>query len=255
MRLFCFVIAFIFGYAASAEAESVLHKMKTEIGVFDACEQTFEYAFFNAKDYDIKTTLKTTGTFGILYPFKATYHAVGTYDKVKFYPQDYFYETNSFKHRTKEIVYEKGVPVYRISTKNGAKRRDEIEIQKKYETSNDLLSVMGELTLAVVGGKKCDFEQFSFNGKRYTKVTSEYLGKEKLVTPYFKGRAMKCKLNLEVLEDADAGFLLNKNEPVYFWVLKEEKSGLPFVAKVFVKSTPLGELESLTTEIEVKNAE
>jgi hypothetical protein len=80
------------------------------------------------------------------------------------------------------------------------------------------------------------------------------LGKEKLVTPYFKGRAMKCKMNLEILEGTDAGFLLNENEPVYYWILNDEKTGFPFVAKVFIKSTPLGKLESLTTEIEVKNA-
>lgn len=255
MRLSFMIFALFFGFVQIAESKGVLHKMKTEIGVFDACEQTFEYAFLNSKDYDVKTTLKTTGTFGALYPFKATYHSVGTYDKSRFYPQDYFYETRSFKHRTKEIVYKNGVPIYRISTKNGAKRQDDIEVDEKYDTSNDLLSVMGELARALVEGKKCDFKQFSFNGKRYTKVTSEYLGKEKLITPYFKGRAMKCRLNLEILDDAEAGFLLGKNEPVDFWVLKDEKSGLPFVAKVFVKSTPLGELESLTTEIEVKNAE
>lgn len=255
MRLFFIITVLLFGFINNAEAKGILHKMKTEIGVFNACEQTFEYAFFNNKDYDIKTTLNTTGTFGVLYPFKATYHSVGTYDKSRFYPQDYFYETRSFKHRTKEIVYKNGVPIYRISTKNGVKRQDTIKIEEKYETSNDLLSVMGELARNIVEGKKCDFEQFSFNGKRYTKVTSEYLGKEKLITPYFKGRALKCRLNLEVLDDAEAGFLLNKKEPVDFWVLKDEKSGLPFVAKVFVKSTPLGELESLTTEIEVKNAE
>ena len=248
-----FVIAFVFCMINNAEAKSVLHKMKTEIGVFDACEQTFEYAFFDNKDYDVKTTLKTTGTFGTLYPFKATYHAVGKYDKERFYPQDYFYETDSFNHRTKEIVYENGTPVYRISTKNGVKRQDKVEVDEKYKTSNDLLSTFAELTDLVLNGKKCDFSQNSFNGKKYTKLTSEYLGREKLVTPYFKGRAMKCKLKLEVLDDAEAGFLVKSNEPVYMWVLNDEKKGLPFVAKVFIKSTPLGELEALTTEIEVKD--
>lgn len=254
MRVIGLLVAFVFGFVQNAGAVSILHKMKTEIGVFDACEQTFEYAFFDDKDYDIKTTLKTTGTFGVVYPFKATYHAVGTYDKTRFYPQDYFYETKSFNHRTKEIVYENGKPIYRISTKNDVKRKDEIEVSPEYKTSNDLLSTFGEFALKVVKGGKCDFSAHSFNGKRYTKVTGEYLGREKLQTPYFKGRAMKCKMNLEILDDADAGFFLNKNEPIYFWILEDEKSGLPFVAKVFVKSTPMGELESVTTEIEVKNA-
>ncbi len=255
MRVLLLLTAFIFGFIHNAGAVSVLHQMKTEIGIFDACEQTFEYSFFNNKDYDVKTTLKTTGTFGTVYPFKATYHAVGTYDKKRFYPQDYFYETKSFNHRTKEIVYENGIPVYRISSKNDVKRKDEIEVDAKYETSNDLLSTFGEFARQIVEGKKCDFNAYSFNGKRYTKVTGEYVGKEKLKTPYFKGRAMKCKMNLEVLDDADAGFFLKKDEPIYFWILEDEKTNLPFVAKIFVKSTPMGELESLTTKIEVKNAQ
>lgn len=254
MRLIFFLTFFFFGIVQNAEAVSVYHKIKTEIGVFNACEETFEYTFFNNKDYNIKTTLKTTGTFGTLYPFKATYHAVGTYDKTRFYPQDYFYETDSFNHRTKEIVYEKGIPTYRISNKNGTKRKDKIETDAKYQTSNDLLSTFGELALSVINGNKCDFEQYAFNGKKYSKLISEYQGKEKLITPYFKGRAMKCKMSLKILEDTDAGFLLNEDEPVYFWILNDKETGFPFVAKIFIKSTPLGELEALTTEIEVKNA-
>lgn len=255
MRFVFLIATLVFCFAKNAEAVSVLHNIKTQIGIFDACEETFEYSFFNDKDYNVKTTLKTSGTFGTLYPFKATYHAVGTYDKKRFYPQDYFYETDSFNHRTKEIVYDKGMPIYRISTKNGVKREAKIEPDLQYQTSNDLLSTFAELALLVKDGKKCDFEQYSFNGKKYTKLTSEYLGKEKLVTPYFKGRAMKCKIRLKILEDTDAGFLLNRDEPAYVWILNDEKTGLPFVAKIFIKSTPLGELEALTTKVEVKNAE
>ena len=42
---------------------------------------------------------------------------------------------------------------------------------------------------------------------------------------------------------------------IYFWILTDKKTDLPFVAKIFIKSTPLGKLEALTTKIEVKNAE
>ena len=90
-------------------------------------------------------------------------------------------------------------------------RKDEITPDSKYETSNDLLSVFAELARQVADGKKCDFEQYAFNGKRYAKVTGKYLGKEKLVTPYFKGRAAKCKMSLKILEDTDAGFFLDEN--------------------------------------------
>lgn len=236
-----------------AFALEVTHKMSTSIGVFDACEQSLIYRFYGDKDYDIKTTLHTTGVFGTLYSFRAMYHAVGTYQKQNFKPQDYFYEAHSaFHDRTKEIVYNDGVPQYRISTKDKSKRKDKIVVDEKYDSAIDLLSTFALLTEQVIRQNNCDMERYSFNGKKYTLSTVKSRGKEKIKTPYFAGKALKCEYHLEVLDDADAGFLLTKDVPIYFWVLRDEKSDAPFVAKIVVESTPFGKLESLTTEIEVK---
>ena len=129
----------LFMWSTKTQALEVKHYMQTTIGLFDACEETFSYAFYKDKDYDIKTSVSTSGTFGALYPFTATYHSVGTYDKSGFKPQDYYYETQTrFTHRSKEIVYDKGVPQYRISVKNEHKRKDEIVTNPKYSFSGDL---------------------------------------------------------------------------------------------------------------------
>ena len=237
----------------SAQALQVTQKMKTRIGFFDACEQSLTYSFYRDKDYDIKTTVKTTGTFGALYPFTATYHAVGTYNQSNFKPQDYFYETQSrFSHRTKEITYKDGIPQLRISVKDGKKAVMAITVDPKYDRSIDLLSVFGVLIEQVVRTGKCDFESHSFNGKKYSLSKVKKIKSERIKTEFFAGRADKCQYSLEVLDDADAGFLIRNGSPIYLWILKDKETKAPFVAKVEVEKTPFGKLQSITTDIEVK---
>lgn len=234
-------------------ALEVKHTIKTKIGFWDACEETLTYAFYGDRDYDVKTSILTSGTFGVLYPFSASYHTVGTYSKFDFKPQDYYYETQSrFRYRTKEIVYQDGVPQYRISTKNEKKRKDKIETDSKYPASVDLLSVFAGLAQRIRMKGDCDWEQYSFNGKKYAKSTVKTVKKEKIKTDYFSGKALKCRYKQEILEDTDAGFLLNPEEPIYFWVLKDEKTKVWFIAKVLIENTPFGKLEAITTKIEVK---
>lgn len=250
-RLLTFLSIFFYGISGAGALE-VKHKIKTSVGFFDASEETFSYAFYKDKDYDVKTTLKTTGTFGALYPFKATYHAVGTYDGFDFKPQDYYYETDSrFTHRTKEIVYENGVPQRRVSVKGTKKRTDTITIDPQYDFSVDLLSLVGMFMQRVIRKGDCDFEAYSFNGKKYTKSVIKTIKKEKIKTDYFSGKALKCQYSMELAEDTDAGFLLNGEEPIYFWILRDDKTKAYFVAKVLVETTPFGKLEAITTEIEV----
>ena len=253
MRLIIIFIAMLGFMIDTAQALQVKQHMQTTIGLFDACEQILEYSFFNNKDYDVKTAVKTTGTFGVIYPFTANYHAVGTYNQDIFKPQSYFYEAQSrFTHRTKEIIYQDGVPVQRISVKNEKKRYDDIIIDSKYAQSIDLLSMFGKLTEQIVRTGKCDFDDYSFNGKKYTKSTLKQIKKEKIKTKYFEGKAIKCQYFLEVLDDADAGFMLNKDEPIYLWIMRDKQTDAPFVAKVEIASTPFGKLKSVTTKLEVK---
>lgn len=253
MRLFLFFITIFFINISSVRAIEVKHNIETSIGFFDACKETFSYNFYKDKNYIVKTSIETTGTFGALYPFKASYNSVGTFDGLNFKPQDYFYETSSrFKNRTKEIFYKDGIPQYRVSTKNDKKRTDKIIVDKNYTSSIDLLSVFGVLAKKINDTGKCDLEHYSFNGKRYSKSVIKYEGKERIDTGYYKGRAVKCRYDLHLSEDADAGFLLSKDVPVYFWVLKDKDTDAYFLAKIEVESTPFGKLKAITTNVEIK---
>lgn len=253
MKRFYVFFAMIFLLGKPAFALRVKQDMQTTIGVFDACEQSLTYGFYNERDFDIKTTLKTTGTFGVLYPFEGMYHSVGTYKDGHFLPQDYFQEMQSrFHHRTKELVYEKGVPVKRISVKDKYKKIAPVTLKDDYGPAVDLLSTFAILTEQLLRTGKCDFEKYSFNGKNYSLSKIKDLGKERIKTPYFSGRARKCEYHLELLKDAEAGFLLNKDVPLYFWVLNDKKTGAPFIAKAFIENTPFGKLNAVTTNLEVK---
>ena len=112
--------------------------------------------------------------------------------------------------------------------------------------------MFGELAQKIIKKGNCDLEQYSFNGKKYAKSMVKTLKKEKIKTDYFAGKALKCQYKQEILEDTDAGFLLNQDEPIYFWVLKDEKTKAWFVAKILIENTPFGKLQAVTTNIEVK---
>lgn len=248
------IYIFIFSLVTfPAAALEVFHRLNTTLGIFAASTETFSYKFYNNRDYDVKTTVETTGTFGVVYPFNASYHAVGIFDKQSFRPQSYFQTAQSrFHKRSKEIVYQNGIPQYRISQKDKKRRQDTVEINTQYPSSNDLLSTFAELSWQVVQKDNCDFERYSFNGKRYSRSSVKTLNKEKIKTPYFSGKALKCEYKLEILDDAEAGFMLNSDTPVHFWILKDKSTGAPFIARILVESTPFGQMETLTTEIEVK---
>lgn len=244
---------FLLLIATPAQAVEVKHYVKTSIGVFDACEETLSYNFRQDNSYDVQTTLTTTGTFGTLYPLKAQYHAYGIIARDKFLPQKYARQTTTrFNERSKDVIYENGIPLYRVSIKNGYKRKDDIVPDEKYTCSNDLLTTMAEMARYINKNGNCDFEQYSFNGKKYSLSKVKTVGYENLKTPYFSGRALKCKYALEVLDDAEAGFMMNKDEPIYFWLLQDEQTHAYFLARALIEDTPFGQLEALTTKIEVE---
>lgn len=249
----CLIFLLLLCYAENAAALQLKQHIKTSVGIFDALEQTLTYSFYRDKDYDIKTSMNSVGTFGAIYPFKATYHSVGTYNKGKFQPQDYFYETESrFHKRSKEIVYKNGIPQYRISKKDKRTRKDDITIDENRESSNDILTAFAAIVEQILRKGNCNIEQYSFNGKNYSLIRTKSLGKEKIKTDYFSGRALKCEFYMQNLKKTDAGMIIKDDTPLYFWILYDKDTEAPFLAKAVVESTPLGKLEAITTKIEVK---
>ncbi len=247
------LLLFFWLLSAAASALEIKHDIDISIGVFNACHATFTYAVDKAQKYRAESTLNTIGAFDTLYPLKAKYNAHGTYLRNIFKPELYHSQTKTrFNSRSKDVFYENGIPLYRVSIKNDYKRQDAIVPDAKYPSSNDLLTTAAEIAWHLNQTGNCDFEQYSFNGKRYSLSKLTTVGYENLTTPHFSGRALKCRYELEVLDDAEAGFLLDKDEPIYFWLLQDTATHAYFFARALVENTPFGQLEALTTKIEVK---
>lgn len=236
-----------------AYALEVTQNMQTSIGIFDACEQSLTYRFIG-NQYDMKTKLTTTGTFGKIYPFTGAYHAYGSFSQNKFKPADYGYEVQSRSHhRTKQLTYKDGVPQTRIKVRDGRYLEEPALVElDRLDDSIDLLSLFGVLIKQVIQTDNCDMRRYSFNGKKYSLSEMKTVGHEEIQTPYFSGNALKCQYMLEIQKDASAGFFLNQQVPIYLWVLRDEKADAPFIAKIEAEKTPFGKLESYTTSIEVK---
>jgi hypothetical protein len=249
------ILIFLFAFLLTVRAEAleVTQNMQTTIGIFDACEQALTYKFDGNK-YDMQTRLTTTGAFGKIYPFTGKYHAYGTYHKDKFKPEDYGYEVQSRSHhRTKRLTYKDGVPQTRIKSRDGRILEEPALVElDRLDDSIDLLSLFGVLSEQVVRNDTCDLHRYSFNGKKYSLSDMKTVGHEDIQTPYFAGNALKCEYMLEIQKGASAGFLLNQKMPIYLWILRDETTNAPFIAKVEAEKTPFGKLESYTTSVEVK---
>ena len=99
-----------------------------------------------------------------------------------------------------------------------------------------------------------------FDGKRRFDVIFRDEGQERLdageYSP-FKGTAHKCSLYIDKLgsEAEDLLWEVSSDRPIYFWILEDETSKAPFIAKIEIESTPLGKLQVYTKNIPVEDNE
>ena len=59
--------------------------------------------------------------------------------------------------------------------------------------------------------------------------------------------------SLDKEDDGDLLWNTTADRPIYFWVLQDGESKLPFLAKIEITSTPLGRLKAYTTEVIIKD--
>ena len=97
-----------------------------------------------------------------------------------------------------------------------------------------------------------------FDGKRRFDVIFKDEGQDTLskneYSP-FSGNATKCSMYIDKLnsKDDDLMWELTSKHPVYFWIMEDKESKMPFIAHVLVEDTPLGRLDVYTKNITVKD--
>lgn len=256
-KLLFFAFALIF--FKQAAAAGIKHDFIVHIGPFDASRTSFEYNH-TPKDYLAKSEVKTNGFFDVLYPFKAEYFTSGKILKDNsLQTQIYKYASKTrTNRRTKEMVYnEKGIPVYRISSKNDKSKKVDIHQDPKNEGTTDLQTVFAEMARQYNQLRFCDSRMEVFDGKRRFDVIFKDEGDEEISANEFSpyaGKAHKCSMYIDKLgaDGDDMLWKITSDRPIYFWILEDEKSKLPFIARVNIESTPLGHLEVFTQNITVK---
>lgn len=240
-------------------AAGIKHDLIVHIGPFDASRTSFEYNH-SPKNYLAKSEVLTFGVFDFLYPFKAEYLTSGkVLNNRNLQTEIYKYKSKTrTTRRSKEMIYnEKGLPIYRISSKNDKNKKVDIQQDPKNEGTTDLQTVFAQMAMQYNQLRFCDSRQEVFDGKRRFDVIFKDEGNEIITANEFSpfsGQAHKCSMYIDKLgsDGDDMLWQITSDRPIYFWILEDEKSKLPFIAKVDIESTPLGRLQVFTHKITVK---
>ena len=247
-------------YSQPLHAAGIKHDFIVHIGIFDASRTSFEYNL-DKKHYLTKSEVKTNGFFDTVYPFTAEYYTSGDImPDGSFKTQVYRYKSKTRSNRrTKEMFYNKeGLPVYRISSKNDKSKKVDITQDPKNAGTTDLQTVFAEISKQYAELRFCDSRMEVFDGKRRFDVIFKDEGDEELIpgkySPY-GGTARKCSLYIDKLDTNGDDLLwqITSDRPIYFWILEEKRTKLPFIARAYIEETPLGELNVYTSQITVKD--
>jgi len=254
-KLLLFPIVFL--AVSSAQASGVKHFFTAFVGPFNAATAEFEYDL-SAASYAVRSVIRTNGTFDTIYPFQAQYETGGKIIGEKMRPANYKYESKSrFSKRSKQTFFDaSGLPLYSISTKNGKSKRKDVRKKIAENDSTDLQTVLGLIVQRYYNVRFCAARLPVFDGKRRYDVIVEDEGKENLEavahSPY-AGNAVKCSIYIDKLQEKGDDLLweLASDRRIYFWIMEDTKSKLPFIARIKINETPLGQANVYTTKIEV----
>lgn len=257
LRNFFFLITLF--YATNVSAFSVEHNFLVHIGAFDAAKVKFTYSI-NPDDYGIRSEIATNGFFNTLYPFLAQYDTSGTLSKNKMITRDYQYISRSrFKVRSKKVIFDdNGFPVSQIVVKNGNKKTRDFTPPPTPADTFDLQTILMKIAYQYNKLGFCASEMSVYDGKRRFDVEVTDLGKGELpqdeVSPFF-GEANLCSMHIKknLSQDDDTLWEFAANKAIDFWIMRDKKSNKPFIAKVKIKDTPLGELNAYATDINIED--
>lgn len=252
-----FFISFML-LSSSAYAFSVTHDFFVTVGPFDASKTEFNYSFGDSS-YRVNSKVSTNGFFDTVYPFQAVYDTSGKINRSQMTTTDYNYTSKSrFNTRGKQVFYnDKGEPLYQISSKNGKEKKKTFDASPTPADTFDLQTVLAKLAYQYNHLGFCDSKLAVYDGKRRFDVVFKDLGEDNLSAnehSFYSGPAAKCSMYITKLlsEDDDSLWEFSANKPIYFWIARDKSSNYPFIARVMIESTPLGELNAYAKSIKVK---
>lgn len=255
MQKFITILLICLIFPNLSEAITVKHNFFVTVGLFDASKTEFTYTL-NKNNYKIASKVMTNGFFNTIYPFEANYITSGTIKNSQMTTVDYNYESKSkSKTRRKKVFYENGKPIYQITSKNGQEKKKEFTPSPTPADTFDLQTVIAKITHQFNELGFCDSTLKVYDGKRRFDVVFKDEGSDNLIADehsFYTGKASRCSMHIKKVlseEEDDELWEFSTNKPVYFWIVRDKKTNYPFIAKIFIKNTPLGELTAHTTDI------
>lgn len=259
MKKSFFISLIAASFSLNAQAYETTHDCTIFLGIFNAGNAQFGYNITPAT-YNVKSTIQTAGIFGGLYPFSAEYKTTGTIKNDKLTPLSYKSNSKSrFNTRKKEMFYQDGKPTYRISTKNSSNGK-KVEILPPPDNikTSDLQTTLAQIINQYENVKFCNARLAVFDGKKRFDIVFNDEGEEYLPAnehTSFSGTAHKCSFYADDLGQNydDLIFQLTPKNPISVWILEDEKTKRPFIAKLEKKSTSLGKLVVYTNKVNIKD--
>lgn len=259
MKCYQFFLASLLMLSTSAHAFSVNHQFLTTIGAFDAAKVNFTYQI-NPQDYAIRSLVSTNGFFNTLYPFVAQYDTSGTITADKLVSRDYRYISRSrFKTRSKQVYFDDfGHPLHQVVVTNSKEKKRTFPPAPAPADTFDLQTIMMKIAYQYNRYGFCGGEMTVYDGKRLFNVTVTDYGNDDLpqnsTSPYF-GSSQRCSLQISktLNDDDDTLWEFATNKSIDFWIMRDKTTNKPFIARVRIKDTPLGELNAYATQIKVED--
>lgn len=248
--LFCALPSVVWSYEANFD-------LNVEAGAFDAAKVRISYNVENDK-YNMKTAFNTSGTFGKLYKFDTVYNTSGQIVDDNLISQQYSYVSkNSSNIRTKEVFMNKqGEPIRRVSSKNN--KYKEVLIDKP-EFDFDAPDMQTVLVMLIEQFKKnnfCDMHKTVFDGKKtYSMLfTDEGKTENKEDLAVANKDVWKCALTIKNETEDEPDFLtsISVGRTIYLWIAKDKQTGIPYLLKLQIDSTPIGAVKAYTKDITLK---
>ena len=124
--------------------------------------------------------------------------------------------------------------------------------------TTDLQTVIAEIIIQYSKMGFCNARLHVFDGKRSYDIVFNDEGKENIKANEFssyQGEAVKCSFYADDLgqHSDDLIFQITPQNPVYVWILNDEKTHHPFIAKLEKPSTLLGKLVVYTQNVKFKD--
>ncbi len=163
---------------------------------------------------------------------------------------NYHQTTKSSSHeREKELIFDQnGILIKRISSKDSNKRKVKVTLPKTTIDTFDIQSVLVMLIREYQQNESCELHKTVFNGKKLYNITI----KDKRIP--ISGEAHHCTafIHQQNAEEGDLLWQVSSEKYISFYLTKEKTTGLPYLLKMEIASTPLGKLEAYMTDLQIK---